>query len=109
MSSARAGDLGHWWAWANEPCATWPAQTATTCTGPWHTPTAHPILVINPTYDPATSYREGRAMARELTDARLLTLNGYGLTALDNPSTWDRQPHRPALPHRCAPRSRRIL
>ncbi|MFB6854619.1 MULTISPECIES: alpha/beta hydrolase [unclassified Streptomyces] len=26
-------------------------------------------------------------MARELTDARLLTLNGYGLTALDNPST----------------------
>ncbi|MEU5053907.1 hypothetical protein [Streptomyces sp. NPDC021470] len=48
-------------------------------------------------------------MARELTDARLLTLNGYGLTALDNPSTWDRQPHRPAVRHRCAPRSRRIL
>lgn len=26
-------------------------------------------------------------MARELADARLLTLNGYGHTALDNPST----------------------
>ncbi|MET9888844.1 alpha/beta hydrolase [Streptomyces sp. NPDC006465] len=42
--------------------------------------------MVNPTYDPATPYQGGVAMARELADARLLTLKGYGHTALDNPS-----------------------
>ncbi|MFC9248945.1 alpha/beta hydrolase [Streptomyces sp. NPDC057136] len=87
LSTARSGDLGHWWAWANEPCATWPAVAAASYVGPWDRPTAHPVLVVNPTYDPATPYRGGQAMARELADARLLTLKGYGHTALDNPST----------------------
>ncbi|MEU0392016.1 alpha/beta hydrolase [Streptomyces sp. NPDC006208] len=86
LSTARAGDLGHWWTWAGEPCATWPARASMSYTGPWDRPTAHPILVVNPTYDPATPYQGGKAMARELADARLLTLNGYGHTALDNPS-----------------------
>jgi hypothetical protein len=44
------------------------------------------VLVVNPVDDPATPYQAGRAMARELADARLLTLRGYGHTALDNPS-----------------------
>jgi pimeloyl-ACP methyl ester carboxylesterase len=86
LSTARAGDLGHWWAWANEPCATWPARAVRTYTGPWNRHTANPVLVVNATYDSATSYQAGKAMARELADARLLTLNGYGHTALDNPS-----------------------
>lgn len=87
LSAERAGDLGHWWAWANEPCASWPAEAAGRYAGPWDRPTAHPVLVVNPTYDPATPYQGGEAMARELDDARLLTLNGYGHTALDNPSS----------------------
>ncbi|WP_344394901.1 alpha/beta hydrolase [Streptomyces vastus] len=87
FSAKRAGDLGHWWAWANEPCSTWPATAADKYLGPWNRPTAHPILVVNPTYDPATPYQDGEAMARELADARLLTLKGYGHTALDNPSS----------------------
>ncbi|WP_251017223.1 alpha/beta hydrolase [Streptomyces sp. ISL-1] len=82
----RAGYLGHWWVWANEPCTTWQATAAASYDGPWDRPTAHPILVVNPTYDPATPHQAGKAMARELADARLLTLNGYGHTALDNPS-----------------------
>ncbi|MET9406689.1 alpha/beta fold hydrolase [Streptomyces sp. NPDC002935] len=86
FSTRRAGDLGHWWAWANEPCSTWPAEAADKYLGPWNRPTAHPVLVVNPTYDPATPYQGGVAMARELADARLLTLKGYGHTALDNPS-----------------------
>ncbi|MFG2558507.1 alpha/beta fold hydrolase [Streptomyces sp. NPDC048496] len=86
LSTARAGDLGHWWAWANEPCATWPARAVRTYTGPWNRHTATPVLVVNATYDPATSYRAGKAMARELADTRLLTVNGYGHTSLDNPS-----------------------
>ena len=87
LSTARSGNLGHWWAWANEPCATWPAAAAASYVGPWDRPTAHPVLVVNPTYDPATPYQGGQAMARELANARLLTLKGYGHTALDNPSS----------------------
>ncbi|MHC5705833.1 alpha/beta hydrolase [Streptomyces tirandamycinicus] len=86
LSTRRAGDLGHWWAWADEPCATWPAKAENRYTGPWDRPTAHPVLVVNPTYDPATPYQSAQAMVRQLHDARLLTLDGYGHTALENPS-----------------------
>ncbi|WP_307714325.1 alpha/beta fold hydrolase [Streptomyces sp. V4I23] len=83
----QAGALGRWWVWANEPCAAWPARAADPYTGPWDRATAHPVLVVNPTHDPSTPYRAGQAMAAELDGARLLTLDGYGHTALDNPST----------------------
>ena len=43
--------------------------------------------VVNPTFDPATSFQGAKAMVRELADARLLILEGYGHTALLNPST----------------------
>ena len=86
FSYARAGDLGRWWAWDYEPCATWPATAAHPYAGPWNRPTASPILVVNPTFDPATSYQAAKAMVRELANARLLTLEGYGHTALINPS-----------------------
>jgi pimeloyl-ACP methyl ester carboxylesterase len=87
FSYARAGDVGRWWTWDTEPCATWPARAANPHAGPWNRPTANPILVINPTFDPATSFHGAEAMVRELADARLLTLEGYGHTALLNPST----------------------
>ncbi|MGP3735128.1 alpha/beta hydrolase [Streptomyces sp. GDS52] len=83
---AEAGELAHWWVWANEPCATWPARAADPYTGPWDRATAHPVLVVNTTHDPSTPYRAAQNMVGELGDARLLTLDGYGHTALDNPS-----------------------
>ncbi|MET9503823.1 alpha/beta fold hydrolase [Streptomyces sp. NPDC006622] len=83
---AEAGAMGSWWVWADEPCAAWPARAARTYTGPWNRTTAHPVLVVNTTHDPSTPYRSARAMAAELGGARLLTLDGYGHTALDNPS-----------------------
>jgi hypothetical protein len=42
--------------------------------------------VVGTTYDPATPYQGAQAMTRELGDARLLTLEGYGHTTLTNPS-----------------------
>ncbi|MGW7100020.1 alpha/beta hydrolase [Streptomyces sp. NPDC054838] len=72
--------------WANEPCSAWPARAAAPYTGPWNRATGHPALVLNTVYDPSTPYRAGQAMAAELAGARLLTLDGYGHTALDNPS-----------------------
>jgi pimeloyl-ACP methyl ester carboxylesterase len=86
-SYARAGDVGRWWAWDYEPCAAWPAKAANRYAGPWNRPTANPILVVGNTYDPATPYAGAQAMVRELADAHLLTLDGYGHTALRNPST----------------------
>ncbi|MEV6319494.1 alpha/beta hydrolase [Streptomyces sp. NPDC051776] len=46
------------------------------------------LLVVHfATYDPATPYQSAQAMVRQLHDARLLTLDGYGHTALENPSS----------------------
>ncbi|MFF3322940.1 alpha/beta hydrolase [Streptomyces sp. NPDC002889] len=73
-------------AWAPEPCATWPARAADSYTGPWNRPTAHPVLVVNTTYDPATPYQGAQAMTLLLADARLLTVQGYGHAVLLNPS-----------------------
>ncbi|MGE3295423.1 MAG: alpha/beta hydrolase [Geminicoccaceae bacterium] len=87
FSYARAGDLGRWWAWDYEPCATWPGRAARPYVGPWNRPTASPILVVSPTFDPATPYQAAKAMVRALANARLLTLEGYGHTALINHSS----------------------
>ena len=87
FSAARAGDVGRWWTWDYEPCATWPATAAERYVGPWDRPTASPVLVINNAYDPGTSHAGAQAMVRELADAYLLTVAGYGHTVLINPST----------------------
>ncbi|MFD7437998.1 alpha/beta hydrolase [Streptomyces sp. NPDC059861] len=86
-SAARAGDAGRYWTWATVACATWPGVAQDTYRGPWNKRTAHPVLVVGTTNDPATPYSGSQAMARELADARLLTHEGYGHTALVNPST----------------------
>ncbi|MEU8496164.1 alpha/beta fold hydrolase [Streptomyces lavendulae] len=83
-SARRAGDTGRFWTWAAEGCATWPARSAAGYDGPWNRPTARPVLVIGTRYDPSTPYTGAQAMARELADARLLTNDGYGHTALFN-------------------------
>jgi TAP-like protein len=50
--------------------------------GPLHrameSPHASPVLVINTTHDPATSYESAVALSRELARGRLLTVDGYG-------------------------------
>ncbi|MFI1885366.1 alpha/beta hydrolase [Streptomyces jumonjinensis] len=85
-AAVRAGDAGRFWTWAAEPCATWPAGAADPYIGPWNTPTGATVLLVNPAYDPATPYPGAQALAGELADARLLTLDGYGHTSLLNPS-----------------------
>jgi pimeloyl-ACP methyl ester carboxylesterase len=88
LTFARAGDLGPWWIWTfDEPCASWPATAADHYAGPWNQPTANPILVIGNTVDPETPYEGAVAMAGYLARARLLTVDGYGHSALLNPST----------------------
>ncbi|MFE2055467.1 alpha/beta hydrolase [Streptomyces sp. NPDC059446] len=85
-SAARAGDAGRFWTWATAGCTDWPTSPDR-WTGPWNRRTAHPVLVVGTTYDPSTAYPNSRSMAEELADARLLTNEGYGHTALLNPSS----------------------
>jgi len=60
-------------------CANWP-RVDERYAGPWNRRTAKTVLVVNGTFDPATPYVFGQRMARELGNARLLTMDGYGHT-----------------------------
>jgi pimeloyl-ACP methyl ester carboxylesterase len=79
--------MGLPWTWLTEVCAGWPGSSQDRYAGPWNRPTAHPVLVIGNTSDPATPYAGSVAMSRLLARARLLTVHGYGHTELLNPST----------------------
>ena len=70
----------------DEPCATWPVHGQNTYNGPWNARTS-PILVIGNTTDPFLPLRDAIAMTRQLGNARLLVVHGYGHTAFLNPST----------------------
>ena len=78
VTFGRAGAPGRFWLWATELCSTWPVTAPARYTGPWDRPTASPVLVINTTHDPATSYEAAVALSRELARGRLLTVDGYG-------------------------------
>ncbi|WP_327344242.1 alpha/beta hydrolase [Streptomyces europaeiscabiei] len=67
-------------AWASLNCAYWPVKP----TGGPHrieAKGAAPIVVVGTTRDPATPYRWARALASQLSSARLLTYDGDGHTA----------------------------
>jgi pimeloyl-ACP methyl ester carboxylesterase len=82
----RSGPAGQYWTWPFELCATWPATAAAPYEGPWNHRTANPVLVIGNTHDPGTPYQSAVAMSQELARARLLTVDGYGHTALTSPA-----------------------
>ncbi|MGW0335626.1 alpha/beta hydrolase [Streptomyces sp. NPDC003011] len=72
--------FGEGLAWASLNCAYWPVAA----TGEPHrieAKGAAPIVVVGTTRDPATPYRWARALAAQLSSARLLTYEGDGHTA----------------------------
>lgn len=87
-AAARTGGFGMLQTWeAAEPCAQWPGNgIKDRYTGPWNRPTASPILVLGNTGDPATAYQDSVAMAHDLADARLLTIDQFGHTEGMNPN-----------------------
>jgi pimeloyl-ACP methyl ester carboxylesterase len=87
FATARSGVVGPDWTWGLEQCAQWPVLSADRYTGPWNRPTAAPILVVGNTVDSADPYADAVAMSHELANARLLTVNGYGHSALTNHSS----------------------
>ena len=87
FAEQRSGLVGPYWAWDYEPCSTWPVRSDHPYRGTWDHRTANPVLVIGNTFDPATPYGGAVAMSKALARARLLTMDGYGHTALLNPSS----------------------
>ncbi|MCH0565095.1 MULTISPECIES: alpha/beta hydrolase [unclassified Streptomyces] len=72
--------FGEGLAWASLNCTYWPVRPS----GEPHRITAEgaaPIVVVGTTRDPATPYRWARALAGQLSSARLLTYEGDGHTA----------------------------
>jgi len=88
LAYARSGAVGPVWVWPTVACARWPGHgAADRYTGPWNRPTAHTILLLGNTGDAVLPYRDTLAMEHDLARARVLTIAGYGHTALSNPST----------------------
>ncbi len=68
--------------------ALWPADDEDAYRGPFTVPASSPTaLVIGTAYDPATPYQGSVAMAAQLGNARLLTMEGDGHTAYGGNST----------------------
>jgi pimeloyl-ACP methyl ester carboxylesterase len=78
--------FGRDWTWAGEACASWRLPGKGRYLGPYTKATSAPVLVIGNVYDPATPYSGARAAASAIPGAQLLTINGYGHTALALPS-----------------------
>ena len=81
--------FGRLQAFAASVCATWPVS-GERYDGPWDRPTANPVLVVGVQHDPATPYVFAQRGTRELADARLLTITGFGHTSLRTVSSCAR-------------------
>jgi TAP-like protein len=102
LAYARAGDVGPYWAWLDEPCASWPATAVARYAGPWDRPTAHLILVIGNSFDPSTIYEGAVALANALARAgtRPPCLSGYFEKRRGTRGDWRHSGLCPAGPQR---------
>ena len=59
-------------------CPTWPAHDPDRWIDPWHRKTPNPVVVVGNYYDPATRYVFAQRMAKELGNARLISVDALG-------------------------------
>jgi pimeloyl-ACP methyl ester carboxylesterase len=78
----RGNYFGRPWTWLSSVCQPWPGEDADRYDSPFDHATANPVLVIGNRYDPATRYQGAVTLDRLLPRSRLLTLDGWGHTAL---------------------------
>jgi TAP-like protein len=87
----------------------WPATAANPYAGPWNRSTARPILVVNPTFDPATSYQAAEAMFPRTGRRPLAHPRGLRPHRAGQPQHVHQRAREP-LPHRWhSPARRRYL
>ncbi|SDP35567.1 alpha/beta hydrolase [Lentzea jiangxiensis] len=78
--AAAGSEFGPAWWWGNAACANWPTNPDRH-TGPWHTRTSAPVLVVGNHFDGITDFRGAQAANRQLAGSRLLAYAGWGHTA----------------------------
>ena len=78
----RFGYFGRPWAWITSSCTQWQGVDTDRFTGPFTHQTANPVLLIANRYDPATPYQGAVTTANLLPGSGLLTLDGWGHTAM---------------------------
>ncbi|HEX7301736.1 alpha/beta hydrolase [Lentzea sp.] len=59
-------------------CPTWPARHPDRWIGPWNRHTRNPVVVVGNYYDPATQYLFAQRMAKQLGNARLISVDAFG-------------------------------
>ncbi|MFJ5989466.1 alpha/beta hydrolase [Lentzea sp. NPDC092896] len=59
-------------------CPTWPTRNPDRWIGPWNKRTKNPVVVVGNYYDPATQYLFAQRMAKELGNARLISVDSFG-------------------------------
>jgi hypothetical protein len=67
------------------PSASWPVRGQDTYRGPWNASTPNPILLVE-RHDPNTGYANAVHAEQYLGNAVLLTHEGHGHLAFQNPS-----------------------
>ena len=68
--------FGSFWTWNGSVCLDWPFSDEDAYTGPWDTPTANPILILNNEFDPATPLDGAIVLDSVLANSQLLTVVG---------------------------------
>jgi pimeloyl-ACP methyl ester carboxylesterase len=76
-------------AWTGLSCEFWALEDRDAFRGPWQQSTQAPVLVIGTRFDPATPYRQARPYADLFPGSRLLTLDGWGHTAIGKSTCVD--------------------
>ncbi|MCX2952591.1 alpha/beta hydrolase [Lentzea sp. NEAU-D7] len=70
-------------------CATWPTRNPDRWIGPWNRKTKTPIVVVGNYYDPATQYLFSQRMAKQLGNARLISVDSFGHCILGRSAETD--------------------
>jgi pimeloyl-ACP methyl ester carboxylesterase len=87
--NAEAPYFGRFRGWTPLPCEFWGLRDRDAFRGPWQQRTRAAVLVIGTRHDPATPYRQARPYADFFPDSRLLTLDGWGHTAIGKSACVD--------------------
>ena len=82
--------VGRYRLWNGAVCERWAASDTDAFTGPWKQTTRAKVLAIGIRFDPATPCRQTRPYAALFPRSDVLTVNGYGHTALLKSSCADR-------------------
>lgn len=81
-SAGQAPHFGRLMTWAYSACAAWPGSATDAYHGPFDTALATPPLLVGNTRDGATPLAGARAAQALHTGSRLVTLDGWGHTAI---------------------------